>query len=216
MTALLYTVGTGLLATVLWWVGSRLVRAWQRTRLWRFVLTQRKLLRRLLAARLALSNGRLSRRQAHLLASTFRLRRDSRPGDPRYLEETFDAPRFLAYLEAQGQGSIVLINADTGYGKTILAMTLPLLRTPLSPRSLFPAYVDLAEAEEKNPLAGLEELLCRLSDERRLWGRPLILLDALNETIDAELFAERLAHRHESLAQTRPTMWSSYESDLRR
>lgn len=201
MTAFLFAVGTGVLAAMLGWLVAHLVRVWQRLGLRRFAVGERRRSRRLLSRKLAIDSRRFSQRQAHLLASTFRLSRDSRPGDPDFLEDTLTAPQFLTHVEEHEPGSIFLVNADTGYGKTILAVTLTLLRSPFSRHSLFPIYIDLAEAEESRPLAELEEVLSEFGSERRLWGRPLILLDALNEIVDPELFAKSLAARRESLTR---------------
>ena len=85
-----------------------------------------------------------------------------------------------------------LVNAESGFGKTTLGMTLSLL-PPCE--GLTPLYVDLADADREDPLAEIEAILERLwtREEGRPSGRPLFVIDAMNETVDPFRFCERLA-----------------------
>ncbi len=91
-----------------------------------------------------------------------------------------------------------LVNAESGFGKTTLGMTLALL-PPCE--GLTPLYVNLADADREDPLAGIEAILDRLriKGEAAPSGRPLFVIDAMNETVDPFRFCERLALRDADL-----------------
>jgi hypothetical protein len=205
VNALLFAVGTGVLATLIWWVGVRVVRIWQRLRLRRLAYGQRRMCRRLLRERLAGGSRRaMSRRHLDLLARSFRVKASSRLDLPHLAAQArLDASGLIDQVEERRGDSICLVNADSGYGKTIFGLVLPLLRSISSRKEFFPCYVDLASADAKQPLARLDELLDQLGGRGDLWGRPLIVFDAPNETVDPEHFAEALAVRREDLAAVR-------------
>lgn len=207
MTALLFAVLAGVLATTVWWVGVRAVHIWGRLRLRRLVRAERRRSRGELRDRLSGQDRDLSRHQVDLLARSFRLRRKSEFDAPHLLErEIVDAAALLDHIEEGVEGSVYLVNSDSGHGKTILGITLPLLRPPFSRSELFPLYINLAGADSTKPLAELDQLLTRLGDEKNLWGRPLFVLDALNETVDPEYFAEQLAVRRANLRDVRASL----------
>lgn len=202
MEALLFAVGTGVLGTLIWWLGARIIRIRQRLRLRQFAFRQRRDTRRRLRQRLTGGSRRtLGRGQVDLLARSFRVKAGS-PLDLPHLasRERLDAPRLLDHIEGQRGDSIYLVNADSGFGKTIFGLVLPLLRSTLSRRELFPCYLDLATADAARPLAKLDELLDRLGRREDIWGHPLIVFDAPNETVVPEHFAEELAGRRQELA----------------
>jgi len=99
---------------------------------------------------------------------------------------------------ARHRSRVYLINAESGFGKTTLGMTLSLLRPY---EGLTPLYVDLSEADNDDPLAEIEVVLNRLQSRReaRHFGRPLFIIDALNETVDPFRLCERLALRTSDL-----------------
>jgi len=182
-----------------------MVRVWQRLRLRRLVYGQRRTCRRLLRERLASgSRQTMGRRHLDLLARSFRVKASSRLDLPHLAARArLDAPDLIDHVEERRGDSIYLVNADSGYGKTIFGLVLPLLRSISSRKEFFPCYVDLASADAKQPLARLDELLDQLGGREDLWGRPLIVFDAPNETVDPEHFAEALAVRREDLAAVR-------------
>jgi hypothetical protein len=192
---------------MVWWVGVRAVHIWRRLRLRRLVRAERRRLRVELCERLSEGGGKISHRQIDLLARSFRLRWKSQLDVPHLLErEIVDATALLSHIDEGAEGSVTLVNSDSGYGKTILGIALPLLRSPFSRGELFPLYIDLAGADSREPLAELEQLLARLGGEKNLWGRPLFVFDALNETVDPEYFAEQLALRREELRDVHARM----------
>ncbi len=138
----------------------------------------------------------------HSLAESFRLQ--VHPGvDRGPLEETSPiagARNLLAQVRS-GPDVIYLVNADSGYGKTVLGMTLATLRPRLERHQLVPLYIDLSRATSEAPLSRLEDLLDELAQARvgKLSGRPLFVLDALNEAVSPERFAEELANKHVQL-----------------
>lgn len=210
MRALLFAVATGLLATMVWWVGTRAVRFWKRLRLWRLARGNRRvaltLLNRRLVAPLAGGLHRSAGRwNSNALASSFRLKVESRLDLPHLVGEgaVIGADELVAHIESQRGDLVYLINSDSGFGKTALGLTLPLLRFGLSRDRLVPLYIDLGEANGERPLAALESLLGRLGRERELLGRPLFVFDALNETVDPEYFAEKLATKRDELEAIR-------------
>ncbi len=140
---------------------------------------------------------RLTRRRVRLLASSFRLRPTHRFEHGHNDNVVRGAEDFLARISQHGE-RVYLINGESGYGKSVLGMTLSLL----PPREgLIPIYVDLTEAEDNDPLGDLRQILKRLGRgrERRLSGRPLFVIDALNETVDPIDLCKRLAGRRDDL-----------------
>jgi len=73
-------------------------------------------------------------------------------------------------------------------------MTLSLLRPY---EGLTPLYIDLANADDDNPLVEVEDILNCLRSKHgsRPFGRPLLIIDALNELVDPFRLCERLAMR---------------------
>lgn len=170
---------------------------------WRERRSTRQTLTRSFAPELSRSHRRrLGRRLVHSLAESFRLQ--VRPGlDHRPLEETppiAGARGLLAHVRSE-RGVIYLVNADSGYGKTVLGMTLAMLRPRLKRHELVPLYIDLSQATAEAPLSRLEHLLDELAQARvgELSGRPLFVLDALNEAVSPERFADELANKHARL-----------------
>jgi hypothetical protein len=189
---------------MIWWVGLRAAHVWRRLRLRRLVRAERRRARVELRNRLLDRSRDLSTHQIDLLANSFRLRWKSQHDVPHLLEhEIIDAAAFLNHIEEGVEGTVYLVNSDSGFGKTILGVTLPLLRSPFSRSELFPLYIDLAKADGRKPLVELDQLLARLGGEKNLWGRPLLVFDALNETVDPRYFAEQLAIRREILRDVR-------------
>jgi hypothetical protein len=180
-------------------VGGRSV--WSRASLWRISRRHRRLIRPALSSHLGLpgNDGRASlpRRRRDLLASSFRVRLTTQHPNPNNAAEICDANALLRHI-ARHRGRVHLINAESGFGKTALGMTLSLLRPQ---EGVTPIYVDLVEADEDDPLAEIEDILGRLrtQGEARLFGRPLFVIDALNETVDPFRLCDRLALRNPEL-----------------
>src|ERR1019366_36337 len=142
-------------------LGARAVHVRARVRL-RLVAWRR---RRAIAAKLRASLGatrRGSLRQARreLLAASFRLRGrpaiDRPPGDAK---ELLLGARALLKRINSAPDVLHLVTAESGYGKSVLGMTLALLREPLRRGALIPLYVDLGAVTSEQPLAELDQLL---------------------------------------------------------
>ncbi len=191
------------LAAAFAWVG-RLRSGTQLRRLaWRERRSAHQTLTRSFAPELSRSHRRrLGHRLVHSLAESFRLQ--VHPGPDRGpLEETSPiagARGLLAHVRS-GPGVIYLVNADSGYGKTVLGMTLATLRPRLKRHELVPLYIDLSQATSEAPLSRLKHLLDELAQARvgKLSGRPLFVLDALNEAVSPERFVDELASKHAQL-----------------
>jgi hypothetical protein len=180
-------------------VGGR--RVWFRSSLWRIARRRRRTVRPLLASHLGLPGQNrgslLSRRRRDLLTDSFRVRLGTQYPGSNGAEETPSANSLLRHI-ARHRGRVYLINAESGFGKTALGMTLSLLRPY---EGLTPLYVDLADADSEDPLAEIEVILDRLHSKRegQHFGRPLFVIDALNETVDPFRLCERLALRNSEL-----------------
>ncbi len=172
-------------------VGGR--RLWHRLGLRRLARRRQQRVRRLLATHLGLSgrSARLGQRRREILDTSFRVRLSARYPRPADSEEARGASALLRHIARHG-GRVYLINAESGYGKTALGMTLPLLPAC---EGLTPLYIDLADADRDDPLAEIEAILDRLRNrtEGRPKDRPLFVIDAMNETVDPFRFCERLA-----------------------
>jgi hypothetical protein len=171
-------------------------RAFDRLKPRRIARSERREVSRLLAAHLGIptaeESGTLNRAQIELLARSFRLKLSRSYGQA----PSGDSLRADELLEHIGRRSerIYLLNAESGYGKTVLGLTLTLLR---SRQDLVPFFIDLAEADSDRPLRKFESLLGKLSGEYS--SRPLFIFDALNETVDPVRFAESLASHQSEL-----------------
>jgi hypothetical protein len=147
---------------------------------------------------------RLSHRLLRSLAESFRLQ--IRPGIDRIALDSAStivgARGLLAYVRSE-RAAIYLVNADSGYGKTVLGMLLAMLHPRLKRHELVTFYIDLSQATVDAPLSRLEHLLNELSQARvgGFSGRPLFVLDALNEAVSPERFADELASRQARLDQ---------------
>jgi hypothetical protein len=184
-------------------LGARAVHVRARVRL-RLVAWRR---RRAIAAKLRASLGgtrRGSLRQARreLLAASFRLRGrpaiDRPPGDAK---ELLLGARALLKRINSAPDVLHLVTAESGYGKSVLGMTLALLREPLRRGSLIPLYVDLGAVTSEQPLAELDQLLRRLAGAEfgGLSGNPLFVLDAPNEAVEPEELVRLLAAKRAAL-----------------
>jgi hypothetical protein len=108
--------------------------------------------------------------------------------------------RFLRHLEGQGGDTVTLLSAESGYGKSVFGPALTLLPKRITRRDeLVPVYIDLGSADPDRPLAELDQVLSRLRRDVEPIGRPLFVLDSLNETVSPESFAAELADRREEL-----------------
>lgn len=177
-------------------VGGR--RVWSRAALRRIAHRHRRAVRPTLASHLGLSGRRaLTRRRRDLLASSFRVRAATPYLGSDGAEEACDANALLRHI-ARHRGRVYLINAESGFGKTTLGMTLSLL-APCE--GMTPLYVDLADTDSDDPLAEVEDILNRLRTKRESqpFGRPLFVIDALNETVDPFRLCDRLAQRNSDL-----------------
>ncbi len=201
MNALALGVLTSVVAALAIGVVVRVIGIWDRLSLWRLARGRRRSVRRRLNAHLGTSRahpGRpLRRRQIELLGGSFRLRLRSHFESWDQSERVLDAKALLKHAAQHGE-RVYLVNAESGYGKSVLGMTLSCLPTS---DGLTPLYVDLAGADGDEPLVEIGRILARLGGERdrRLSGRPLIVIDALNETVDPVFFCARLANHEVEL-----------------
>jgi hypothetical protein len=205
VNAFVITVVTGLVIAALRWIAVHAPRLWQKLRLWRLSLGMRRAWRESLREHFEGVYSRrrvwLGRRAIRRLAGSFRVAVDSRGGPPREAlkRKSKDAVALLRYVQDQGGGSVHLINAETGDGKTVFGLTLTLLLRRITREGLVPLYLDLGDVDPDRPLVELERILDRLGGERKPWGRPLFVFDSLDETVSPEYFAEALAGRREEL-----------------
>ncbi|MFL5873551.1 MAG: hypothetical protein ACJ75T_08775 [Solirubrobacterales bacterium] len=174
---------------------------WYRLELRRLARRRRKETRRVLVDHLGLAirsrRSQLGQRRREILAGSFRVRLSTRYPRPDNTQEAHGGKALLRHIARHG-GRVHLINAESGFGKTTLGMTLALL-PPCE--GLTPLYIDLAEADRDEPLAEIESILDRLATkgEARPAGRPLFIVDAMNETVDPFSLCERLAFRDSDL-----------------
>jgi hypothetical protein len=174
-------------------------RRWNEAALWRTAHRGRRAVRSLLSIELDLDGrnpfgrGRLNR-----LAESFRARTGTAHPDSHGAEEVKGAEALLKHL-ADHRARAYLIKSESGFGKTVLGMTLSLLGTRAG---LTPVYVDFADTNTENPLEKVENLLRSMRGKRDgapPRGRPLFIIDALNETVAPYRLCERLAQRKSEL-----------------
>src|SRR5690348_9023223 len=185
---------------------------WQRLTLLRLAFIRKQPTKSLLLRHLALVSRLprfwLSRSRLAQLAGSFRIR----PG-PHYQPDAespaCDARQLLGHISRQGK-RVYFLNADSGFGKTAVGLALPLLREPKRRRwhRLIPIYIDLSDADSEEPIAEIESLLDRLvnGQSSNLFGRPLFVIDALNEAVNPVRVCERLARRSRELETVKATL----------
>jgi hypothetical protein len=205
MTVHLKEIVASLIAAALFALVLRAAHVKPRVRLRRIARRERRAVRRALAEAFDGWSPRLhlfGRRRLGCLANSFRLR-VLPPLDRRNLDGSLaigGAGGLLEHIKS-GESIFYLVNAESGYGKTILGMTLATLPARLVRDQFVPFYIDLAEATAEQPLAGLNRLLTDLrhADTGGLSGHPLFILDSLNEAVDPEEFVRLLAAKRAEL-----------------
>jgi hypothetical protein len=145
----------------------------------------------------------LSRRQAEQLRASFRVRTNT--------GRSFEADELLRHLGTESS-EVYLLNAESGHGKTTFALALTLWRQRGRHDQLVPFYFNVSAADFKEDF---DDWIARLSRATRagaggLTDRALLIIDGVNETLEAAAVVRIIADHRQSLHANRVTLMFTF------